>query len=142
MTDARRMRSRPHWWLAVVQAMVLLPVVRVMLWTRGYRRTMRRLGVPPDGPGENAASEVPAAVTEIASAVTTVASLVPFRSRCLARSITIGWLSRRRGHVVDVLIGVAAPEGSHLPAHAWAEYRGIPLNDTADVRERYVVIAP
>jgi hypothetical protein len=37
---------------------------------------------------------------------------------------------------------VAAPEGSELPAHAWAEYQGIPLNDTSDVRSRYVVISP
>lgn len=142
MTDARRMRSRPHWWLAVVQAMVLLPVVRVMLWTRGYGRTVRLLAAPQDVRGEKPGADIPAAVTEIASAVTAVARLVPFRSRCLARSITIGWLSRRRGHHVDVLIGVAAPEGMHLPAHAWAEYRGTPLNDTPDVRDRYVVIAP
>lgn len=136
------MRSRPHWWLAVAQSMVLLPVVRVMLWTRGYRRTMRLVAVAPDGRGETPDADVPAAVREIASAVTAVARLVPFRSRCLARSITIGWLCGRRGHEVDVLIGVAAPEGTHLPAHAWAEYRGTPLNDTADVRDRYVVIAP
>jgi hypothetical protein len=136
------MRSRPHWWLAVAQAAVLLPVVRVMLWTRGYRRTMRLVALPRDGRDEKPGAGVPATVHEIASAVTTVAGLVPFRSRCLARSISIAWLSGRRGHDVDVLIGVAAPEGLHLPAHAWAEYRGTPLNDTPDVRDRYVVIAP
>jgi len=96
-------------------------------------------------PNRAVASEpigIPDSVAEIASAVTAVARLAPFRGRCLARSITIGWLSRRRGHLVEVLIGVAPPQGPMLPAHAWAEYRGIPLNDTADVRERYAVIAP
>ncbi|MGI9085997.1 MAG: lasso peptide biosynthesis B2 protein [Aeromicrobium sp.] len=126
-----------------MQAMVLLPVVRLMLWARGYRRTMSLLsGEGPDLNGKADPEEIPDTVAEIASAVTAVARLVPFRSRCLARSITIGWLCRRRGHDVDVLIGVAPPEGEHLPAHAWAEYHRIPLNDTGDVRERYVVIAP
>jgi hypothetical protein len=135
------MRTRPRWWLSVAQSMLLLPSVRALLWTRGYRRTMRLLsmGVQP-GPGDGPA-EVPDPVAEIASAVTTVARLAPFRSRCLARSITIWWLCRRRGHDTDVVIGVAPPEGGRLPAHAWVEYGGMPLNDTADVRTRYSVIS-
>jgi hypothetical protein len=122
--------------------MVLLPVVRLLLWTRGYRRTMRVIDArtAPARTGES--GRVPTEVAEIASAVSSVARLVPFRSRCLARSITICWLCGRRGEAVDVLIGVAPPEGARLSAHAWAEYQGIPLNDTADVRSRYVVISP
>jgi hypothetical protein len=141
MTDRRRMRTRPHWWLAAVQAMALLPVVRVLLWTRGYGRTLSLLSArSPDPGGDGDRSDVPQTVAEIASGVTFVARLTPFRSRCLARSITIWWLCRRRGHDVDVLIGVAAPENKRLPAHAWAEYQGTPLNDSADVRRRYVVM--
>jgi hypothetical protein len=122
--------------------MLLLPFVRVLLWTRGYRRTMRLLStrVPQPGPGD-ASATVPDPVAEIASAVTTVARLAPFRSRCLARAITIWSLCRLRGHDTQVLIGVAPPEGGRLPAHAWVEYRGMPLNDTADVRTRYGVIS-
>jgi hypothetical protein len=136
------MRTRPRWWAAVAQAMVMLPVIRLMLWTRGYRRTMGALVSPtPVLAGTTALDEIPDDVREIASAVTAVARLVPFRSRCLARSIAIGWLSRRRGHPVNVVIGVAPPQGARLPAHAWAEYGAIPLNDTADVRTRYVVIS-
>ena len=141
MSDRRRMRTRPHWWLAVAQSMAVLPLVRVLLWTRGYVRTMSRFAArAPDPRGDGDRTDVPDQVAEIASAVTLVARLAPFRSRCLARSITIWWLCRRRGHDVDVLIGVAAPENGRLPAHAWAEYRGTPLNDTADVRRRYVVL--
>lgn len=137
-----RMRSRPGWWSAAAKATVLLPVVRLLLWSRGYRRTMRLLAASLPAARTELADDVPPRIAEIASAVTTVAALVPFRSRCLARSITIWWLCGRRQHDVDVLIGVAAPDGSRLPAHAWAEYRGTPLNDTPDVRSRYVVISP
>lgn len=141
MTDRGRMRTRPRWWLAVLQAMGVLPVVRVLLWTRGHGRTMSLLGAGPAPRAEGDRAVVPDTVSEIAAAVTLVARLAPFRSRCLARSITISWLCRRSGHDVDVLIGIAAPENQRLPAHAWAEYRGTPLNDTPDVRTRYVVIS-
>jgi hypothetical protein len=135
------MRTRPRWWLSVGQSVVLLPLVRLLLWTRGYRRTMRWLSQRGKEPGRVVGSGgVPDEVAEIASAVTTVARLTPFRSRCLARSITLWWLSRRRGHHTEVLIGIAPPEGGRLPAHAWTEYGGVPLNDTADVRLRYSVI--
>lgn len=136
-----RMRSRPGWWLAVAKTMALLPFIRMLLWIRGYGGTTRLLGAHLPAPTEPA-GDVPPPVAEIASAVTAVAALFPFRSRCLARSITIWWLCGRRGHDVDVLIGVAAPKDNRLPAHAWAEYGGRPLNDTADVRERYGVISP
>lgn len=142
MTESpRRMRTRPRWWLSVAQSAALLPLVRILLWTRGYRRTMRLLSTRVKAPTVAVdQGHVPDAVAEIASATTTVARLTPFRSRCLARSITIWLLCRRRGHDNEVLIGVAAPEGGRLPAHAWVEYGGVPLNDTADVRERYHVI--
>lgn len=139
---SERMRSRPGWWSAVAKTMVLLPSVRLLLSVRGYRRTMRLLATSLPTARAAEPDDLPPRIAEIASAVTTVASLVPFRSRCLARSITIWWLCGRRGHDVDVLIGVAPPEGARLPAHAWAEYRGKPLNDTADVRDRYAVISP
>ena len=123
MTERRRrMRSRPRWWLSVAQSMVLLPCIRVLLWTRGYRRTMRMLSSRVQQPSPaNGSAGVPDPVAEIASAVTAVARLAPFRSRCLARSMTIWWLCRRRGFDTQVLIGVAPPEGGRLPAHAWVE---------------------
>ena len=142
MNDRRsRMRSRPRWWLAAGQAVVLLPVVRSMLWLRGYTSTMRLLQAGSRvEPSSTATASVPEAVAEVASAVTTVASVIPLRTRCLARSITIWWMSGRRGHSVEVVLGVTRPDGGRLPAHAWVEYRGIPVNDTADVRTRFIVM--
>lgn len=141
MSERRRMRGRPRWWLAAAQAVVLLPLVRFMLWTRGYSRTMRWLASTTSSPVDN--TEAPAtsdAVLHIASAVTTVARLAPFRSRCLARSMTIWWVCRRHQYAVDLLIGVAPPDALRLPAHAWVEYGGVPVNDAADVRARYAVL--
>lgn len=147
MAETRRMRTRPRWWLALAQCAALLPAIRLMLWSIGYGRTIRLLFPGSAGPAASPPAESPPMgspppeVAEIASAVSTVARIFPVRSNCLARSITLQWLSRRRGHRVELLIGVAPSQQRQLRAHAWVEYAGIPVNDTADVRDRYVVIA-
>ena len=80
---------------------------------------------------------MPSDLLVLSSAVTAVAALPPLRSRCLARSLVLWWLARRRGHDVTFVMGVAPPVAGTLDAHAWVEHGGTPLNDTADVRTRY-----
>lgn len=143
MTDRqRRMRARPRWWIAAAQAFVLLPFVRLMLLMVGYRRTMRVLAIVDGTPSPHEQAAVPEAVKEVSGAVMAVGRLLPIQTRCLARSITIWFLSRRRAHAVNVVIGVATTSGRHeFAAHAWVEYAAIPVNDSADVRTRYAVLA-
>ena len=136
------MRARPRWWFAVAQACVLLPCVRLLLMMVGYRRTMRMLAFVGGSPSPHHQAAVPQAVKEASGAVMAVGRLLPIHTRCLARSITIWLLSRRRGHAVVVVIGVAKSAREHqLAAHAWVEYAAIPVNDSADVRTRYAVLA-
>ena len=142
MSDAPRMRHRPDWWLALFQAVYLLPIVRLRLALGGYQRTVRALTSRTDGQPEQASDAVPADVLAVASAVTLVARLVPARGLCLARSLTIWRLCRQRGYATDVVIGVAPPDGKRLEGHAWVEYRSVVLNDTSDVRTRYPVVYP
>ena len=136
------MRTRLVWWSALIEAVFILPAARVLLWTVGYGRTMQVLRPPRRAESSIATGvvAVPDAVVVVASAVSTLARLGPFRSRCLARSITIRRMAGRRGHAVSVVMGVAQPQSGRLPAHAWVEYRGVPVNDTPDVRARYVVL--
>jgi hypothetical protein len=135
------MRSRPSWWLAVLESAVLMPWVAISLRTRGYARTVRSAVKGSSGgqPAPGSGAPTPLAVRVVTSAVTVVAGRQQ-RGTCLPRAITILWLSRRRGHAVELCMGVAAPTGDALPAHAWVEYGGRPLNDTADVRQRYHVL--
>lgn len=83
---------------------------------------------------------MPTKVTVVASAVATVAGWRHWRSRCLARSLTLWWLARHGGHELELVMGLAVPEAGVLPAHAWVEYGGTPVNDTTDVRERYFAL--
>jgi hypothetical protein len=49
---------------------------------------------------------------------------------CLAQSIGLAWLLRRRG--VDVVVKIGARRGSGFAAHAWLEYEGRPLTPDSD----------
>lgn len=54
---------------------------------------------------------------------------------CVARSLLTWGLSTRRGIDADIIIGV---DPTTRKAHAWVEVDGEPVDDTADVRERYL----
>lgn len=142
MTTRRRMRSRPEWWLQLVPAAAVLAAVRVLLALLGYRRTVALLRhmSPGGGLASTAGASVPVPVTVLASAVSTVAGWPRRPSRCLGRSLALWWLARCRGYELELLMGVAAPRAGVLPAHAWVEYGGTPVNDTISVRERYFVL--
>jgi len=136
------MRTRPAFWFALVETIVVLPWVALSLRTRGFARTMQSAAGRPDGASAapRPGAPVPVAVLVVTAAVTTVAGRRPTGWTCLPRAVTIVRLARRRGHEVELCLGVASPTEGVLPAHAWVEYGGVPLNDTADVRERYLVI--
>ncbi len=71
-----------------------------------------------------------------ARAVDVAAGNVPFRARCLERSLTLWWLLRRRRIPVELRIGVRKSERD-LEAHAWVELDGRTVNDRDDVHRRY-----
>jgi len=94
-----------------------MPLVQLSLRVRGFTRTagmlashsQRRAGPadPPDAPP------------------------------CLGRSLVLWFLLRRRGIDAELVIGAGTPRGGELPAHAWVEVAGEPVNDAFDVRERF-----
>jgi hypothetical protein len=60
----------------------------------------------------------------------------PFPATCLSRSLLLVWLLSRRGVKSSLRIGVRLTQGA-LEAHAWVECDGIPVNDRADVSQRF-----
>ena len=76
-------------------------------------------------------------VTLLADAVSLVAGRSLVGARCLGRSLAVWFLLRRRGIDAELVIGVQMPHEGELPAHAWVEVAGQPVNDEADVRERF-----
>lgn len=118
-----------------LHSLVLLPAVTLLVWARGFARTaalIRRLG--RDGPGNRGGLDP----REVARLVDAAASLT--RARCLPRSLVLWHLLRHRGASAEVRMGVCKLADDSLSAHAWLELDGLPLNDGADVCERYAVL--
>jgi len=59
---------------------------------------------------------------------------------CLARSLTLWTLLRRRGIETELRIGYRKRDGK-IEGHAWLEHDGAPVNDEAEVLRSYTVAA-
>jgi hypothetical protein len=130
-----RLRSvRKEQWPVVLAAVFLLPAVQLSLRFRGFKRTAGTLAA------HSARRAVPAEPSEArtaAEAVGLVAGRPAIGARCLGRSLVLWFLLRRRGTDAQLVIGADAPRGGELPAHAWVEVAGEPVNDAPNVRERF-----
>jgi hypothetical protein len=119
----------------VRRSLILLPLVAVLLRVRGMayaRAWLARLGTSESGEASALAPR------EIASLVGAAASLL--RARCLPRSLVLLHCLRGRAASVEIRLGVAKFADGSLSAHAWVEFDGSPLNEGADLFERYAVL--
>lgn len=60
----------------------------------------------------------------------------PFAGKCLARSIALWFLLKRKGIETDLRFGMKKENGKLL-AHAWVEYKGKPLTLDPEVHLHY-----
>jgi hypothetical protein len=123
----------------LVQSLVLLPLNATALRLIGFRRWLAILTAlaPTDerfvGPADEA--NIRQALS-IARLVKVAAAHGLYRANCLPQSLAIWWLLRRRGNESELRIG-ARKEDGRIEAHAWVEYLGLVLNDSADVWQRF-----
>lgn len=105
-----------------LEAWFLLLAAELALRTVGYVRLAcwLRLEAPP--------SEGGGPVEELVTAVASVARDHPARPLCLARSVTLCLMLRRRGLGGKVVLGARRQEG-RFQAHAWVEHRGVSLEE-------------
>lgn len=121
-------------WRTVMVSVVLLAPIQVMLKTRGLKRTAAFLAARSDRPMVPAE---PATAASMAEAVSIVAGRKLVGARCLGRSLLLWYLLRRRGMDARLVVGAEAPVDDTWQAHAWVELDSRPVNDAADVRDRY-----
>ena len=121
-------------WSVVLISLGLVPAIRISLRLQGFMRTARFLAAR----SQRVSAQIDASrVALVADAVSLVAGQSLVGARCLGRSLATWFLLRRRGVDAELVIGVQAPKDGELPAHAWVEVVGQPLNDEADVRTRF-----
>jgi len=75
-------------------------------------------------------------VKALGRVVNAAALYPPWPKACLARSLLLLWLLRRRGVEAELRIGVRLL-GDKLDAHAWVVWQNTPINDRADISDTY-----
>ena len=125
-------------WL-FVQALLLLPLTALALQLFGFRRLQSAFA--SCAPSQESQEKVDTLVQQayvITKLVKAAARIGPYHANCLQQSLVLWWLLRRQGIETDIRIGVRK-ETSPFEAHAWVEYLGLVLNDSADVYQRFAV---
>ena len=121
-------------WRVVLASLLLMPAVQLSLRFRGFKRTAHMLAARS---ARRAGIADAREARAVADAVALVAGRRAIGARCLGRSLVLWFLLRRRGIDAELVIGVDVPRGGELPAHAWVELAGEPVNDRPNVRERF-----
>ena len=132
LAKLKAMSGNERRWL--LQAWLLLPVVRFLLWQIGYRRTLSNLqrlfplnSGNPDVGLASTAEKQQYAVT-LGRLVNMAANHSLLAINCLPRSLVLWAMLRRAGLAADLRIGVQK-EADLFAAHAWVEYAGVPIDD-------------
>ena len=122
--------------LLVAAAITLLGTWIRLRWY-GLASAQRWVAVPPSGAHHRPRLED---VLHVASLVGVASRHSPFPSSCLTRSLALVRLLKKAGIESQLRIGVRMT-GTALDAHAWVEYAGMPVNDTADVAQRFAAFS-
>ena len=121
-------------WLVVAASLVAVPAINIAVRRKGFLVTANALAARSMRP--RAADDV-ALGQRLAEAVAIVAGRKVIGAACLSRSLVLWFFLRRRGIDAEVVIGAEVPHDGVLPAHAWVEVDGVPVNDVPTVRDRY-----
>ena len=111
-------------------AFQLAGVSRTQAWLRRWSGAAR--AVP--------AAEAPRLIRNARRAQRRVANATGLGGMCLARSLALWTLLRRRGIATDLRVGYRNRDGK-VEGHAWLEYQGAPVNEAAAVIQTYTVAA-
>ena len=101
--------------LQFVEAYLLLGIARGCVVFLPFRHVALLLGRE----GEEVSSYRGAMREDIKRAIERSAHRTPWRSNCLAQSLTATWMMRRRGHHVTTYLGVRRDESGAIIAHSW-----------------------
>lgn len=130
-------------WRLFLQAVVLMPAIRLALEVMSFRRVHSLLkSLLPNTSLQGRAGEGSDSI-RIAETVQTVklaSQHTVVGNTCLHRSMTLWWLLGRRGVDSHLQFGVRK-DGDQLNAHAWVEHHGTVVNDHPAVGSDYVPLA-
>jgi hypothetical protein len=119
-------------------ATILLPWYWVGLRVLGYLRLYAWVARSGAGSAMRGDADIDISLLqEYGEAVNLAARHSLFPVTCLTRSMLLQSVLGRRGVCSDLRIGVQIKDGV-FAAHAWVEYKGVPLNDRVDISQMYL----
>ncbi len=121
-----------------LQALILLPFVALSVQLWGMRRTQSLLAQLSQQTRSVQSAVLLPKVEKTARMVRIAARYSVLWTNCLKKSLVLWFLLRRQGIESELRIGVRRDQGE-FQAHAWVEYEGIVLNDTQNVRQKFVM---
>ncbi len=113
----------------------LIPIVEVLLLSIGFKRTASLIWNPKQR-SSLADKETARLLKRHARLMRKVVRVLPF-GRCLAQSLVLGRVLQSKGVSVALVFGQSKADHK-LAAHAWLEYQGKPVNESAAVAKKYV----
>ena len=128
-SSALRVRS-------VIQCGVLILAVKLVLRTRGFGWTIKWLRRQVEAIPTTELVDLEA-VKKCEYRVAMAGALYPGRALCLEQSLVLYYLLRRQGIPVRYCQGV---QPHPFLAHAWIDYRGVPLNDVLEHVQQFLLL--
>jgi hypothetical protein len=122
----------------IIEATVLLLLVRLGLWTLSFDTLRRWLG-GIQARDTRSTNDVP---KRVAWAIAAVARRLPFRITCLVETLAAHAMLRRCGLASTVRFGVKGGAGRAIPidAHAWLECDGAVIVGQIENLREYAVL--
>ena len=117
----------------VMLVMIILPVISLWLSLFGLKRMLILMRSSKSSP---VIEDVKACLKKTSKAFQAALRNSPCKGKCLSQSLALWWVLYWQHINCDICIGVRLQKGE-LSAHAWVEYKGVPLNESADIRERF-----
>lgn len=129
-------------WLVLLNAILLLPLIAIGLYMSGYKRTRRFMAhfVPANTTKKKHNIESVRRAEMTARMVDIAAKHGFFRTDCLKKSLVTWWLLGRKGIESEIIFGIQKEEQDLLHAHAWVEYKGVPLGESRDAIQQFTVV--
>jgi hypothetical protein len=114
----------------------LVPVISVSLFAIGFRRTVQWVQQTAARGARAETNDNSVIVEEGIAALKRVKRYTPWSGRCLARSLGLWWLLRRRGVTASLHLGVRIKD-KQLDAHAWVTHADRVLADSDSVWKEF-----
>jgi hypothetical protein len=120
-----------------VRAALLLPLIRLSLWLRGFRATQKSL----QARGSKVAARLPEPLAtgeaqRVCQMVLAAGRHSLLGSTCLERALALWWLLARRGITSQLRIGARKSDGK-FEAHAWVERDGEAIGEPEGTHLHY-----